>query len=197
MSKRKPSPPQWSTPAGGAEMRKENSRMSWEGPVGAAGEGGLAVPTWAIRVLSELEQRPEGREWAYPDMQSKASAGSLETRVLWGLFWRPWLLLIFYKWGAAEGFWEVLCCALFWITVAAELSTDSGANSTRPDGRAGLGCWPSGEWKWAWVFSGVGIHRVWGVRKSSTFTKCLRIPGLSWYDKTSNEARWPPTAVVN
>ena len=40
---------------------------------------------------------------------------------------------------------EVLCCALFWITVAAELSTDSGANSTRPDGRAGLGCWPSGE----------------------------------------------------
>ena len=38
----------------------------------------------------------------------------------------------------------MLCCALFWITVAAELSTDSGAKSTRPDGRAGLGCWDAG-----------------------------------------------------
>ena len=31
------------------------------------------------------------------------------------------------------------------LTVAAELSADSGANSTRQDGRAGLGCWPGGS----------------------------------------------------
>lgn len=176
-------------------MRKENSRPKELRSGGGEAGAGLALRTRVVGVLRELEQRPEGREWAYPDMHSKASAGS-RRRESSEASSEGLGFYSFHKW-AAEGFWGVICCALFWITAAAELSTDSGANSTRPDGRARLGCWPSGEWRRAWVFSGVGVHWVWGVRESSTFTKRLRIPRLSWYNKTSNEARWPPTAVVN